>query len=111
MIKAIIAVVSTIAVFASMFLGIFAAAGLCVVIWGPSVLDTALGSPPQRTHPAFITFMLVMVPAMLLGAAGGIAGIMVPLYARFGIRCSDSVAVSRFMRGYAARILRVAGDS
>ncbi len=110
MIKPIISVVGLIGVTVSMFLGIFAAAGLCVAIWGSSVLDTALGNPPQRTHPAFITFMLVMASGMLLGAAGGVAAIMVPLYSRFGIRCGRSAAYRRFLRGYAARLLAIAGE-
>jgi hypothetical protein len=33
-----------------------------------------------------------------------------PLYARFGIRCTGSIGVAKFMRNHAMRILRVTGD-
>jgi hypothetical protein len=111
MTKFIIGFISLVAVLAAMLMSILGAAGLCALIWGSSILDTALGSPPQRSHPAFIIFMLVMMPAMVLGAAGGIAAIMLPLFARFGIRVTGSFGIARFMRAHAMRILRVTGDA
>ena len=53
-------------------MGIFAAAGICAIIWGEGILRTALGRPPDRSHPAFLLFGLLMVPGMLIGAVGGI---------------------------------------
>ncbi|QIF03032.1 hypothetical protein [Roseimicrobium sp. ORNL1] len=69
-----------IAMGASMSMGVFGAAGLCAYIWGPSILDTVLGESPDRSHPAFITFLLVMVPGIVIGAVGGVAGVLVPLF-------------------------------
>ena len=101
-----------IALVASMSMGIFGAAGLCAYIWGPSILDTVLGDSPDRSHPAFITFLLVMVPGMLIGAIGGVAGVLAPLFSYFGIRCADvpwfvSPASAMSMRALANRILSV----
>lgn len=93
-----------------MLMGFLGAAGLCALIWCSSILDTALGDPPLRTHPAFITFMLVMVPAMLLGAVGALAGVVLPLFARFGIRYKCSPKFAKFLRAYATRILSVVED-
>ena len=110
MTKIIAFIISLAALTAGMLMGVLAAAGLCARIWGSSILDTALGDPPELSHPAFITFMLVMIPAALLGAAGAIAGIMLPLFSHFGIRCTGSFGVAKFMRNHAMRILRVTGD-
>lgn len=110
MTKSLVFFLSFAGLIASMLMGVLGAAGLCARIWGSSILDTALGDPPQLTHPAFITFMLVMIPGALLGAAGAIAAILLPLYSRFGIRCTGSFGVAKFMRSHAMRILRVTGD-
>jgi len=66
-----------------MLMGIFSAAGVCALIFGSKVLDTTLGDSPDRTHPAFIIFMLLMVPGMIIGAIGGMFGIILPLYRKF----------------------------
>jgi len=110
MTKVIVFLFSFAALVAGMLMGVLAAAGLCARIWGSSILDTALGDPPELSHPAFITFMLVMIPAALVGAVGAIASIMLPLFSRFGIRCTGSFGVAKFMRNHAMRILRVTGD-
>jgi hypothetical protein len=81
--KYLIKAVAFIVLLACMLLGLFAAMGLCAAIWGPSILTTALGNPPVLTHPASITFIVVLIPSMLIGAGGAIATIIVPLYARF----------------------------
>ena len=67
-------------------MGAFAAMGLCVQFWGPQVLHTALASPPDRTQPAFWVFLLVMLPAIVVGCVGGIFTFVVPLYAFFDLR-------------------------
>ena len=67
-------------------MGVFAAMGLCVQIWGAQVLHTALASPPDRTQPAFWVFLLVGLPALLVGFVGGIFTFVVPLYAFFDLR-------------------------
>lgn len=99
---------------ASMLMGIFSAAGLCAAIWGPSILDTALGDSPDRSHPAYITFLFVMVPGMLIGAVGGMAGVLVPLLLYFGIHCRDvpwffSPASVASLRSLAHGILKIIG--
>ncbi len=70
---------------ACMLMGIFSSAGVCALIFGSDVLDTTLGDPPDRTHPAFILFMLLMVPGMIIGAIGGVFGIVLPLCRKFRI--------------------------
>lgn len=106
MTKFIIYLLDFIALLASMLMGILGAAGLCALIWGSSILDTALGDSPQRTHPAFITFMVVMIPGMLIGACGAVSGIILPLHLRFRVPLSKSDGVgSRFLRAYATRLI------
>ena len=85
----ILSIVRAVALFtvllACMLAGIFAAAGVCAVVYGPAILDTALGKPPDRGHPAFWLFMILMVPAMLIGAAGAVFAVMLPVAARWEV--------------------------
>jgi len=83
--KTFVTLASFAALLACMLMGIFSAAGVCALIFGSEVLDTVLGDPPDRTHPAFMTFMLLMVPGMIVGAIGGTFGIILPLYRKFRI--------------------------
>ncbi len=53
-------------------MGCFVGMGVCAAIWGENILRTALGNPPDHFHPAFWTFMFIMVPSMIIGFAGGI---------------------------------------
>jgi hypothetical protein len=95
-----------VALLASGLLSIFGAAGLCVMIWGSSILHSALGSPPQRAHPAFITFMIVMVIGMLIGWCGVVSAIILPLHLRFRVPLSKKDRVlARVLRAYAIRIV------
>ena len=106
MTRFIIYLVDCIALIASMLMGILGAAGLCALIWGPSILDTALGHHPDRTHPAFIIFMLAMIPGMLIGACGAFSSIILPLHLRFRIPFLKSQGFeSRFLRAYASKII------
>jgi len=70
---------------ASGVMGIFASGGICAAIWGGEILETALGSPPDHSHPAFILFMLTMVPFMFIGFTGGFFLFMVPILSYSGI--------------------------
>ena len=82
--------------------GIFASAGFCGFVWGGDILDTALGSPPIRTHPAFITFIVLMVPLMILGYVGVYFTVIFPIIAKFRLGsflCSDS-GTQRLIRKY-----------
>ena len=107
MIKVIVYILDSVALLGSMLLGIFGAAGVCAAIWGSSILNTALGDPPQRTHVAFITFMVIMVPGMLIGACGAVSGIILPLHLRFRIPFSTDGASLRFLRNYALRLVEL----
>jgi hypothetical protein len=70
--KLFVGIVSAFILLMCMLMGLFAAIGFCSIVWGSSILSTALGTPPQLTHPAFITFLLVMIPGMLIGAFGAL---------------------------------------
>lgn len=101
---------------AGMLGGVFAAAGFCACVWGPSILETALGKPPDRTHPAFWTFMLTMVPAMLVGAAGTLFGIIFPVMSVCDVAgfSSDPARFGRLFERYGelmSRIARKAGPA
>ncbi len=79
------AVALFIVLIACMVGGIFAAAGFCAIVYGPEILETALGKPPNREHPAFWVFMLVMVPGMVIGAVGALFGVMLPVASRWKV--------------------------
>lgn len=69
----------------AMLWGVFGALGVVSIIWGPQILDTALGSPPQRDHPAFWTGLFLFLPGWYLASCAAVFGIFLPLYAKFGI--------------------------
>jgi hypothetical protein len=96
---------------ASMLGGIFAAAGLCAFVFGPAILDTTLGDTPDRTHPAFILFMVAMVPAMLVAAAGAVFGVMLPVAARWPVAgIAGDPATRRVLRAYLSFVSRSIED-
>lgn len=88
--KTFVFMISFAAFLACMSMGVFSAAGVCAFIFGPEILNTVLGGTPDRTHPAFITFMLLMVPGMAIGAIGGMFGIILPLYRKFRLSLGRS---------------------
>lgn len=91
----IIKIVLFIVLVMSGLFGIFASAGFCALVWGGDILDTALGSPPIRTHPAFITFIVLMGPLMILGYVGAYFTVIAPLIAKLRLGsflCSDRVS-------------------
>src|SRR5262245_14645577 len=65
--------------------GGFTALGISACIWGGEVVTGALGNPPNRSHPAFWLFIALLPPCMIIGAAGGIAAIVIPAYSFFRI--------------------------
>ena len=95
-------------------LGIFGAIGACVPFFGSNIFETAMGSPPDYSHPAFWISLILMVPSMLVGAAGAFALFVLPVASRF----PDWAHVTpyerhflAFLRSYAESILRyVAGE-
>jgi hypothetical protein len=107
MMRALVRLISAIAILFFTSLGVFGAMGLCVAIWGPSILTTVLSNPPDRTHPAFITFILLMIPSMLIGAVGGLAAVVVPLYSRFPVA---GVSERAILRHYRTLLSKVIGD-
>jgi hypothetical protein len=92
-------------------LGICAAMGVCVAIWGGGVLETALGSTPDRSHPAFWAFLMIMFPAMLLGIAGTMFSCYLPLCARWPRACLPKLGlglpVLRVLHRYCAELEEV----
>jgi len=92
-----------------MLIGLLGAYGACVPIWGAGILDTALGSPPDRSHPAFWLSLALLVPSMLIGAAGALALLIMPVAFRFPTAVSFGLPQRyqlRFLRRYAESILR-----
>ena len=108
--RAIVSAVGFLGVFAGGLLGVFASAGICAAIWGSSVLDTALGSPPERHHPAFWLFLAVMVPGMLVGMAGTFFCCYLPFCIRWpGVtspKASLGGPILRWLRRYSAGLNR-----
>jgi hypothetical protein len=91
-----------------MLMGIFSAMGVCAAVFGGEIVDTVLSAKPEpnRTHPAFILFMLLMIPGMLVGAIGGFFGIVFPLHRHFDVPLSNRSESTRvWLHAYAKRLL------
>lgn len=105
------AVVLVAVVLACMLGGVFAAAGVCAWVYGPSILGTALGGPPDRTHPAFWLFVIVMVPGMLIGAAGAVFGVVLPVAAKWRVAgFPGSPRQRRLLEWYLGLVGRAIGE-
>ena len=95
-------------------LGVFGAFGACVPFFGSNIFETALGSPPDYSHPAFWISLILVVPSMFIGAAGAFALFVMPVAFRFP-EWAQVAPYERhylaFLRSYAESILRyVAGE-
>ena len=57
------------------------------MIFGPEILETSLGENNEKpfSDPVFWLFLGLMIPGMIIGAIGGIFGILLPVYRYFGI--------------------------
>jgi len=98
-------IISFAALLGTMLFGVFAAAGVCAALFGSQILDTALGDPPDRSHPAFYLFLLLAVLGLLIGACGGVFGIVIPLYWRFNIPLGKRDALFRhWLHWYALQL-------
>lgn len=62
------------------FIGVGGAIFPCVLIWGPEILNTALGSPPDTSHPAFWLGLILLIPCLILGVASGIMLLALPVF-------------------------------
>jgi hypothetical protein len=99
------------ALLASGLMGIFAAMGFCVAIWGPAVIKTSLnGYTPDRNYFAFLTMPVLMAPGMIIGFAGGLSLIVFPIYARYGLRPlgKQSEGETAFLLAYAKMLVKLA---
>ena len=93
-------------VIATMVMGGFAAAGVCAFIWGPEILNTHLGKPPDWGHAASWTFLFLMIPFMIIGFVGGLFLFAIPLYTYFNLpmavkpsmHASDIKIMKRYFR-------------
>ena len=72
--------------------------GLTASLWGPAILDTALGNPPDRSHPAFWFFLAGLPPAMFLGFVGAFFGWVVPVSYLSGARLGNGEPPRWFRR-------------
>ncbi len=61
-------------------LAVLAAIGLCGLVWDRLTLEAALGYPPDRLHPAFLTCVLILVLFAVVGNVGAFIGIILPLH-------------------------------
>jgi len=64
-------------------LGVFAAVGVCVVIWGPAILEMRMGNSPDYGHPSIWLMLGLMVPFMLVGFGGTFVTVCLPLWIRY----------------------------
>jgi hypothetical protein len=70
--------------FACMLCGVFTAGGIAAYIFGGGEYGS-LAVIQDRTNPGFWIFIILLVPFMLVGAAGGLAAIVLPAYCYFRI--------------------------
>lgn len=99
---------SFVGLLACMLMGIFAAMGVCAAVFGGEIVDTVLSAKPEPnlTHPAFIVFMLLMIPGMLVGTIGGLFGIVFPLHQHFKVPLGSRHESTRvWLHAYAKRLL------
>jgi hypothetical protein len=102
------------AMFAGFVFGLAAAVAPCVIIWGPGILSTALGSTPDKSHPAFWVGLLLLVPCVSLGLAAGFMLLFLPvafrhpaIFEAIKFDSRDSVLATP-MRWYARHLLEYA---
>ena len=89
-------------------IGLFGAYGACLPIWGSHIFDTALGNPPDRSHPAFWLSLALLLPSMLVGCFGALFLFILPVAFRFPMAGRDAASHPseiRFLRRYAERLL------
>ena len=55
------------------------------MIFGVETVVNVMGKEPDSTQPAAIAYLVLTIPCMLLGAVGGLFGVVVPLYYKFGV--------------------------
>lgn len=106
--RRLVSIASFVCFLACILMGIFSALGVCAAVFGGEIVDTVLSANPEpsRSHPAFIFFMLLMVPGMLVGAIGGLFGFVLPLHQRFQIPIGRrSNATRRWLHSYAQRLV------
>ena len=107
LLRILITATSLVALLACMAMGLFSAAGVCAMVFGSEVLDNVLGDPPDRTHPAFILFVILMVPGAMVGTLGGLFGVYLPLHQRFRIPLGRrNEVVRKWLHAYATRLVR-----
>jgi hypothetical protein len=84
--------------------GIFGIAGAmvpAVLLWGPRILDSALGSPPDRSHPAFLLGLVLLGPCVVFGCVAGVMLLFLPVALRYPTLL-DRI---RFAEGFTVRAL------
>jgi hypothetical protein len=82
--KFAIALVAWFIWFLCMLSGIFTAAGVSAYIWGGGE-NGSFSVIQDRSHPGHWVFIALIAPCMLLGATGGLAAIVLPVYFIFQI--------------------------
>ena len=107
--KTLFTVYVILATFAGLLIGLAGAYGICVFLWGPQILDTALGSRPDRSHPAFWLSLALLTPCMLIGVAGAISLLILPVAFRFPAAAAthrrEHLHYVRFLRWYGESIV------
>ena len=88
-------------------MGVFASAGLCAFIWGGDVLKMELGTPPDYTHPAIYFFIILSVPLIIIGFAGGFFLFVIPICTRFEIRTGTTKGDIEICKYYMAKLQKM----
>jgi hypothetical protein len=92
------------------FMGMAGAFAPSVVIWGPNILNTAMGSHPDKHDPAFLLGLVLLGPGIIFGIAAGFFILFLPIAMRFPsaldlARCFTAHSQIAVVRKYATRLL------
>lgn len=103
--KNLVAVIVNLVLFAFVLLASFGGTGIVALIWGPDAVKIIF--VPDRWHPAFWVFLLVMIASALISLVGMLA-IMLPVWGWAGqrIRSFEDPALKLF-RMYAVSVAKL----
>ena len=92
--------------FVIIILSFFGGPGVVAMIWGSSVLDRIMASPPDRSHPAFWVCLAVMLVTTASATVAWIL-LMLPLWEIRGVRIQSKDPAFRILRWYAVKVSRL----
>lgn len=107
--KFVIACIAWLICFGCLLSGAFTAAGLAAYIFGGGEYG-ALAVIQSKTGLAFWVFMALLIPFMVIGAAGGLAAIVLPAYCIFRIPLRRKGQPIKWLQTYLKAVSKMLED-